>query len=176
MERASLALGTMFFGTRVDEPTSNDLLDRFVAAGGRIVDTANAYAFWVDPSGLGGQSEALIGRWLALRPGVRDDLVISTKVGADPTVAGEWPASAEGLSAAAVKAAAQASLARLGTDRIDLYWTHVEDPTVPLEETIRGFRGIVDGEYDHLSEQAFYMVGNIDEAIERHKQLTSGAA
>jgi aryl-alcohol dehydrogenase-like predicted oxidoreductase len=143
MERASLALGTMFFGTRVDEQTSFDLLDRFVAAGGRVLDTANAYAFWVDPSGLGGQSEALIGRWLARRPGVRDDLVISTKVGADPTVAGEWPTSAEGLSVAAIKAAAEASLARLGTDRIEVYWTHVQDPTVPLEETAGALADLV---------------------------------
>jgi aryl-alcohol dehydrogenase-like predicted oxidoreductase len=143
MEHANLALGTMFFGTRVDEPTSFDLLDRFVAAGGRVLDTANAYAFWVDPSGLGGQSEALIGRWLARRPGVRDGLVISTKVGAAPTAAGEWPASAEGLSAPTIKAAAEASLARLGTDRIDLYWTHVQDPRVPLEETAGALADLV---------------------------------
>src|SRR4029450_3780831 len=111
MERANLALGTMYFDTRVDEQTSFDLLDRFVEAGGRVIDTANAYSFWTDPSGLGGQSEALIGRWLARRPGLRDHLVISTKVGAAPTVAGEWPSSAEGLSAPAIKAAGERSRA-----------------------------------------------------------------
>jgi aryl-alcohol dehydrogenase-like predicted oxidoreductase len=143
MERANLALGTMFFDTRVDEQTSFDLLDRFVEAGGRVIDTANAYSFWTDPSGLGGQSEALIGSWLARRPGLRDHLVISTKVGAAPTVAGEWPSSAEGLSAPAIKAAAEASLARLGTDRIDLYWTHMQDLKVPLEETVGALADLV---------------------------------
>src|SRR4029450_3798163 len=143
MERANLALGTMYFDTRVDEQTSFDLLDRFVEAGGRVIDTANAYSFWTDPSGLGGQSEALIGRWLARRPGLRDHLVISTKVGAAPTVAGEWPSSAEGVSGPAIKAAAEASLARLGTDRIDVYWTHVQDLRVPLEETVGALAGLV---------------------------------
>jgi aryl-alcohol dehydrogenase-like predicted oxidoreductase len=139
MEHANLALGAMFYGTRVDEQTSFDLLDRFVAAGGRIIDTANNYAFWVDPSGLGGQSEAVIGRWLARRPGMRDNVFISTKVGADVTMPGGFPDHVEGLSSKAVKAAAEGSLARLGTDRIDLYWTHWQDLTVPLEETVGAF-------------------------------------
>ncbi|HEX6676959.1 MAG TPA: aldo/keto reductase [Actinomycetes bacterium] len=143
MEQLDIALGTMFYGTRVDEQTSFDLLDRFVAAGGRLIDTANCYAFWVDPSGRGGQSEAVVGRWLARRHGVRDQVVISTKVGAEPTVPGVWPDSAEGLSARAIKAAAQASLGRLGTDRLDLYWTHVEDRTVPLEETVGALAELV---------------------------------
>lgn len=143
MNHAELALGTMFFGTRQDERTSFDLLDRFVAAGGRIIDTANNYAFWVDPSGLGGQSETVIGRWLARRPGMRDRVVISTKVGAAPTVPGGFPDHVEGLSAKAVKAAAEASLARLGTERIDLYWSHWQDLTVPLEETVGAFAELV---------------------------------
>jgi aryl-alcohol dehydrogenase-like predicted oxidoreductase len=143
MEQLDIALGTMFFGTRVDERTSFDLLDRFVAAGGRLLDTANCYAFWVDPGGLGGQSETVVGRWLARRPGARDQVVISTKVGAEPTVPGAWPESAEGLSAAAVEAAVKASLGRLGSDRIDLYWTHIEDRKVPLEETVGALAGLV---------------------------------
>jgi aryl-alcohol dehydrogenase-like predicted oxidoreductase len=135
MEMVNLVLGAMFFGTRVNESISFELLDRFVAAGGTMVDTANSYAFWVDPSGVGGQSEQVVGRWLASRPGSRDRVYLATKVGAAPAGPGQWPANAEGLSAAAVKAAAQASLRRLRTDRIDLYWTHMEDRTVPLEET-----------------------------------------
>src|SRR4029450_12122206 len=98
MERANLALGTMYFDTRVDEQTSFDLLDRFVEAGGRGIDTANAYSFWTDPSGLGGQSEALIGRWLARRPGLRDHLVISTKVRAAPARAREGAGGAQGAA------------------------------------------------------------------------------
>lgn len=67
----NLVLGSMFFGTLLDERRSFELLDRFVDAGGVWIDTANCYAFWIDPSGFGGQNEALLGRWLASRPGVR---------------------------------------------------------------------------------------------------------
>jgi aryl-alcohol dehydrogenase-like predicted oxidoreductase len=135
VEMVNLALGAMFFGTQVDEPTSFALLDRFVAAGGTLVDTANSYAFWVDPSGVGGQSEQIVGRWLARRGGSRERVHLATKVGAAPAGPGEWPANAEGLSAPAIKAAVQASLGRLQTDRIDLYWTHMQDRSVPLAET-----------------------------------------
>ena len=66
---ASVILGALSFGTRVDEKTSFDLLDQFTDLGGRWIDTANNYAFWIDPSGLGGQSETVIGHWLRHRPG-----------------------------------------------------------------------------------------------------------
>jgi aryl-alcohol dehydrogenase-like predicted oxidoreductase len=135
VEMVKLALGAMFFGTRVDERTSFALLDRFVAAGGTMVDTANSYAFWADPSGMGGQSEQIVGRWLARRGGIREQVRLATKVGAAPAGPVRWPANAEGLSAPAIKAATQASLGRLQTDRIDQYWTHMEDRWVPLEET-----------------------------------------
>ncbi|GIF13909.1 oxidoreductase [Actinoplanes teichomyceticus] len=133
----------MYFGTRLDEASSMALLDRFVDQGGTWIDTANNYAFWADPSGVGGQSEALIGRWLAARPGVRDRVRISTKVRYQPTVPGRWPESAEGLSGPVIRAAAQASLKRLNTDRIDLYWAHGEDRTVALEETVAAFGELV---------------------------------
>lgn len=74
----------MYFGTRVDEATSWAILDAFVAAGGRTIDTANCYAFWASETGAGGQSEAVIGRWLAANPGVREELTIATKVGQEP--------------------------------------------------------------------------------------------
>jgi Aldo/keto reductase family len=115
--------------------TSFELLDRFVSADGTMIDTANSYAFWVDPSGSGGQSEQVVGRWLARRGGIREQIHLASKVGAAPAGPGEWPANAEGLSAPAIKAAVQASLGRLQTDRIDLYWTHMEDRSVPLAET-----------------------------------------
>src|SRR4029450_13955844 len=137
----NLALGAMFFGTQVDEPTSFALLDRFVAAGGTMVDTANSYAFWVDPSGVGGQSKQIVGRWLARRGGSRERVHLATKVGAAPAGPGEGPANAEGLSAPAIKAAVQASLGRLQTDRIDLYWTHMQDRSVPLGEAGGGVGG-----------------------------------
>ncbi|HEU4422639.1 MAG TPA: aldo/keto reductase [Pilimelia sp.] len=138
-----IVLGAMYFGTRVDESTSMELLDRFVAQGGTWIDTANAYAFWADPSGVGGQSEAVIGRWLASRLGVRDRVRISSKVRYQPTVPGAWPESAEGLSAPVIRDALRQSLHRLGTDRLDLYWAHGEDHDVPLAETVEAFGALV---------------------------------
>ena len=139
----NLVLGVMYFGTRQDERTSFELLDRFVDGGGTVIDTANAYSFWTDPSGLGGQSEALLGRWFAARPGMRDRVVLSSKVGAAPRVPGGYPDNVEGLSAAAIKAAVHGSLERLGTDRIDLYWAHIDDRSVPIEETVQAFGSLV---------------------------------
>jgi aryl-alcohol dehydrogenase-like predicted oxidoreductase len=73
-----LVLGAMMFGTAIDEPTSFALLDRFVEAGGEWIDTADCYSFWADDSGHGGASEALLGRWFAARPGVRERVKIAT--------------------------------------------------------------------------------------------------
>ncbi|MEV0647724.1 aldo/keto reductase [Phytomonospora sp. NPDC050363] len=135
-----LALGVMNFGTTTDEETSVALLDRFVEAGGTMIDTANCYSFWSDDSGLGGQSEELLGRWFAARSGVRDRVVLSTKCGAEPTEAhGDWPANREGLGTAAIGEALKASLKRLGTDRVEYYWAHMEDRRVPVEETVAAF-------------------------------------
>ena len=138
-----LVLGAMYFGTRTDERTSVEILDRFVDAGGTMIDTSDNYSFWSDPSGFGGQSEAVLGRWLAARPGVRDLVYLSTKVGAQPLVPGGYPDDIEGLSAATIKDSLQRSLRQLGTDRIDLYWAHVEDRSVPVEETVAAFGSLV---------------------------------
>ncbi|MDT0543563.1 MULTISPECIES: aldo/keto reductase [Streptomyces] len=143
MPVVDFALGTMGFGTKVDAATSLHLLDRFADAGGTIVDTANCYAFWSDPSSRGGQSEEVIGRWLARRGGRRDQVYLSTKAGAQPVGPGDWPANREGLSASAIKAAVEGSLRRMGTDRIDLYWAHMEDRTVPLAESAEAFGALV---------------------------------
>lgn len=134
-----LVLGTMYFGTRTDEATSFALLDRFVEAGGRMLDTANCYSFWSSPTGHGGQSEALLGRWLSSNPGLRDELVIATKVGVEPLDGG----GVEGLSAAVIERESARSLERLGVDRIDLYWAHGEDRTTDLEETVAAFGALV---------------------------------
>ncbi|GAA2275661.1 oxidoreductase [Streptomyces ruber] len=139
MPEVNFALGTMKFGTEVDAGTSLRLLDQFVDAGGTMLDTADCYSFWSDPSGFGGQSEEVLGRWLARRPGRRERVYLSSKVGAEPVDGGEWPANREGLSAAAVKAGVEGSLRRLGVDRIDLFWAHMEDRTVPLEESVEAF-------------------------------------
>ncbi|GAA4718952.1 aldo/keto reductase [Nocardioides conyzicola] len=135
-----LVLGTMYFGTRTDEATSYALLDRYVEAGGRVLDTANCYSFWTSDTGHGGQSEALLGRWLAANPGLRDELVIATKVGVEPTDDG----GTEGLSAAVIEREAARSLERLGVDAIDLYWAHGEDRSTDLEETVAAFGSLVE--------------------------------
>ncbi|MFV9425194.1 aldo/keto reductase [Microbacterium sp. S1037] len=138
-----IILGTMAFGTTVDRDGAFAIMDRFVARGGRWLDTANCYAFWMDPSGLGGASERTIGEWLRSRSGVRGEVRIATKVRQDPLVAHRWPESAEGLSASAVVDGFSRSLERLGVERVDLLWAHAEDRDVPLAETVGAFGDLV---------------------------------
>ncbi len=139
----NLALGAMFFGTRQDERTSFELLDRFVDGGGTMIDTSDNYAFWEHPSGRGGVSESLLGAWFTARPGVRDRVFLSTKVGAEPLVPGGYPDRVEGLSAATIKGAIQGSLERMGVDHVDMYWAHMEDRSVPIDETVEAFGSLV---------------------------------
>src|SRR5580693_1100456 len=128
-----LALGGTTFGWTSDEATSWQVLDSFLDAGGNLIDTADSYSAFV-PGNTGGESETIIGAWMAAR-GNRDRVVIGTKVSQHPKFTG--------LSAANVAAAADASLKRLGTDYIDLYWAHYDDPDVPLEETAEAFDALV---------------------------------
>lgn len=140
MAISDLVLGTMYVGTRLGDPASFALLDRFVEAGGRTIDTANCYAFWEVPERHGGQSEAAIGRWLAARPGMRERIELATKVGAEPGPDG----TNEGLAAGVVDRAFRACLERLGVDHVDLLWAHVEDRDTPLAETAAALRAHVD--------------------------------
>ncbi|MEK6343269.1 MAG: aldo/keto reductase, partial [Curtobacterium sp.] len=128
-----LALGGNVFGWTADEQTSHRVLDAYAGAGGDFVDTADVYSAWA-PGNSGGESERVIGSWLRAS-GKRDDVVIATKVSQHPEF--------QGLSAANVAAAARASLERLGTDRIDLYYAHFDDESTPLEETVRAFDQLV---------------------------------
>jgi aryl-alcohol dehydrogenase-like predicted oxidoreductase len=141
-QQRTIALGTLAFGTTVDERTSFDILDRFTELGGTILDTANNYAFWVDGA-TGDESEVVIGKWLASR-GARDAVRIGTKAGARPTVPGAGLEAAEGLSAKALRSALEDSLRRLGTEHVDVYWAHIEDRTVELEETVHALADLVD--------------------------------
>ena len=134
LEVAPLALGGNVFGWTADEAQSFAVLDAFADGGGTMVDTADAYSAWV-PGHEGGESESVIGRWMADR-GNRDQVVVATKVSQHPQF--------RGLSAANVRAAARASLERLGTDRIDLYWAHFDDQDTPIEETASAFSRLVD--------------------------------
>ncbi|MEV8633294.1 aldo/keto reductase [Streptosporangium sp. NPDC051023] len=141
-EVSVLALGAMRFGSETDEKTSFAVLDRYVEAGGTFVDTSNNYAFWVD-GGQGGQSEEVLGRWRRSR-GVGDEIVIATKLGARPLAPGTgYVDNGEGLSAKVIRESAERSRERLGVDRIDLLYAHIEDRTVPLRETVEGFAELV---------------------------------
>ncbi|MEU0492947.1 aldo/keto reductase [Nocardiopsis sp. NPDC006139] len=141
-EVSALALGTMLMGTRTDEKTSFAILDRYAEAGGTFLDTSNNYAFW-ENGDQGGQSEELIGRWRRSR-GVGDELFIATKLGARPLAPGtSYTDNAEGLSARTIRESSEASRERLGLERIDLLYAHIEDRGTPLEETVEGFAELV---------------------------------
>jgi len=132
----------MLMGSRTDEATSFAVLDRYVEAGGTFIDTSGNYAFWVHGT-QGGESEELLGRWRRSR-GIGDEIVIATKVGARPRAPSTgFHAARDGLSAKAIRESAERSMSRLGVSRLDLMYAHVEDPAVPLSETVEGFAELV---------------------------------
>ncbi|CAN5421293.1 aldo/keto reductase [soil metagenome] len=119
-----IGLGTNTFGRTSDQAASSAVLDAFVDAGGTLVDTADTY----------GESEAILGRWLA-QSGLRERVIVTTKVGNHP--------ECEGLSHGSVTRGAEDSLRRLGIDRIDLYYAHYQDDSTPIEESVRAFDALV---------------------------------
>ena len=131
---APLVLGGNVFGWSADEAASFAVLDAFAAEGLTCIDTADTYSGWV-PGNSGGESETIIGRWLRKR-GKRDDIVIATKVA-------KW-SKHRGLSPANIAAAADDSLKRLGIERIDLYFAHEDDASVPLEDTLGAFARLIE--------------------------------
>lgn len=128
-----LVLGGNVFGFTADEDTSFAILDRFYAAGGRMVDTAQGYSDWV-PGHVGGESETVIGKWLASR-GVRAEMRIATKTG--------MHAHPGDLAPDKVRDELQKSLERLQTDYVDLYYAHRDDQVTPLDEVAAGFDALV---------------------------------
>src|SRR2546430_6428292 len=124
-----LCLGGNVFGWTADEAQSHEVLDAYVAAGGNFIDTANSY---LTEHGL---SEAIIGSWLAGR-GKRDEIVLATKVGGGQ-------GAVRNLKADTIEREAHASLQRLQTDRIDLYYAHFDDEQTPLEESLGAFDELV---------------------------------
>ena len=136
-----LCLGGNVFGWTANETQSFAVLDAYAEGGGNFIDTADVYSAWV-PGHQGGESESIIGRWMSARR-CRPQMVIATKVGAAPGV--------KGLSTATIQAAAEASLRRLGTDHIDLYFAHIDDAATPLDETLQAFDRLVkDGKVRHV--------------------------
>lgn len=132
---APLAFGGNVFGWTADEPTSFRLLDAFVAAGCNLIDTADIYSTWV-PGNKGGESETVLGKWLKAS-GNRRKVLIATKVGM------EMGPNRKGLSKSYILRAAEDSLRRLGTDYIDLYQSHADDPETPLEETMEAYAQLI---------------------------------
>jgi len=132
---APIVFGGNVFGWTADKATSFALLDAFVAHGFSCVDTADVYSRWV-PGHTGGESETIIGEWIAARK-ARDKLVIATKCGMAAGADGKF------LSRASIVAAVEASLKRLQTDHIDLYQAHKDDADTPLEETLEALASLV---------------------------------
>ncbi len=130
-----LILGGNVFGWTVDQAAAFPILDAFVAGGGRMIDTADSYSHWV-PGNQGGESESIIGAWLVAR-GRRDDVLLATKVGGGPA------GGKRRLAPERIAAVAEASLKRLRTEVIDLYFAHFDDPDTPLEATLEAFDRLV---------------------------------
>lgn len=147
-----LVLGGNVFGFTAKGEEAFRVLDRFVAAGGTMIDTADVYSVWV-PGHVGGESETLIGEWLARR-GCRDDVHIATKVGFN-----------DGLSSATIAAAIEGSLRRLRTDYVDLYFAHKDDAATPLEETIGAFDRLVGAGKVRAIGASNYSADRLEEAL-----------
>lgn len=149
LETPRLILGGNVFGWTAKGEEAFAILDRFAAAGGVMIDTADVYSKWV-PGHQGGESETLIGEWLRRRGGGKGAILIATKVGMLP---GEGGAK---LEPARIAAAAEASLRRLGVEAIDLYYAHQDDPDTPIEESLAAFGRLVsDGKVRSLGASNF---------------------
>jgi len=135
LEIGPLVFGGNIFGWTADEPASFKLLDAFVASGLNLIDTADVYSKWI-PGNQGGESETIIGNWLAKR-GNRDKVLIATKLGV------EMAPGEQGLSRAYIFREVERSLARLKTDYIDLYQAHKDDTETPMEETLAAFADLI---------------------------------
>jgi aryl-alcohol dehydrogenase-like predicted oxidoreductase len=135
LEIGPLVFGGNVFGWTADEAMSFKLLDAFVASGLNMIDTADAYSRWI-PGHQGGESETIIGNWLAQR-GNRDKVLIATKLGV------EMGPGEQGLSRAYILRAVERSLSRLKTDYIDLYQAHRDDAATPFEETLATFAELI---------------------------------
>lgn len=131
---APINFGGNVFGWTLDEKQSFDILDRFAEAGFNFIDTADTYSWWVN--GKGGQSEEIIGKWMKSRSN-RNDIVLATKVGSETKEHGY------DISKKHILKSVDESLQRLQTNHIDLYYTHFDDNTTPVEETLSAYDEII---------------------------------
>ena len=159
-----LALGGNVFGWTANEEQSFAVLDAYAAAGGNFIDTADMYSCWA-PGNSGGESETIIGKWLKARKN-RNQMVIATKVGMLPGLTG--------LSASTIQTAAENSLRRLQTDRIDLYYAHEDDPATPLGETLLAFDSLVRSGKVRYIAASNYQAPRLREAV--HLSKSAGLA
>lgn len=134
LEIAPINFGGNVFGWTLDEKQSFEILDKFTEGGFNFIDTADTYSWWVN--GKGGQSETIIGNWMKERKN-RDKVVIATKVGSETKEHGF------DISKKHILKSVDESLQRLGTDYIDLYYTHFDDNKTPVEETLSAYDEIV---------------------------------
>jgi aryl-alcohol dehydrogenase-like predicted oxidoreductase len=143
LDVSGLCLGGNVFGWTADREASFAVLDGYAAAGGNFVDTADVYLARA-PGNSGGESETIIGEWFAARPGMRDAIVIATKVGK--------LAGLDNLRPETIRRAADDSLRRLGIDHIDLYYAHFDDTDTPLAETLGAFGELIEaGKVRHIA-------------------------
>jgi aryl-alcohol dehydrogenase-like predicted oxidoreductase len=159
-----VVFGGNVFGWTADTAMSFRLLDEAVASGLTAIDTADVYSTWVTGHS-GGESETIIGAWLKARPGMRDRVVILTKVGM------EMPGQGKGLSAAWIARAAEASLKRLGIEVIDLYQAHKDDESTPLEETLGAFARLVEQGKVRAIGASNYSAARLDAALATSARL-----
>src|SRR6185437_4609908 len=124
LEVSALCLGTDVLGSRRSREDSFRLLDHFREAGGTFIDTANFYASWLEGF-RGGESETCIGAWMRDR-GCRGDMIVASKLGF------EYPDSPGGLTASEIAGECEKSLKRLGTDHLDVYYSHKDDRNTPF--------------------------------------------
>ncbi len=150
---SAMSLGAMLMGTTIDPQASAAMLDSYLEEGGNFIDTANCYAWWA-PGGQGGESETLLGRWMKER-GNRQQIFLASKVGAklrdvsavkdaQGNIAWEKvPQTYEYLAPATIRAGVEDSLRRLQTDYIDLYYAHIDDPRMPIEDVQEALNRLV---------------------------------
>ena len=153
LEIAPLVLGGNVFGWTADEAVSFRILDAFVDAGGTMIDTADVYSAWVEGN-QGGESEAVIGRWLARDPAKRAKVQIATKAG-----------FLDGLAPDVIRRSCEASLRRLGVETIDLYYHHKDDPKTPLADSLGAMDALVKAGMVRAVGLSQYSAERLDEAM-----------
>lgn len=162
LEVSPICLGGNVFGWTADEPTSFAILDAFVGAGFNFVDTADVYSRWV-PGHKGGESETVLGNWFK-RSGKRKSVILATKVGI------ELAPDKKGLSKAYILREVEDSLQRLQTDYIDLYQSHIDDATTPLEETLEAYDQLIKEGKVRAIGASNYSAARLEEAMKLSKE------